>query len=90
MKHIDELALANRRVMARTRCAVKITRKYFLASLRIVPSKPGTSNRRIVHRPGWCSRAKNASRSSKRVAILTVCKQDELEKALPYTSEITV
>ena len=47
-----------------TRCAVKITRKYFVESLRIVPSKPGIPNCR-VRRPARYSMTKNASRSSK-------------------------
>ena len=52
--------------MARTKCAVKMTKKYFVASRRIVPSKPGTPNCRIIHRPGRCSITKNASKSSEK------------------------
>ena len=66
-KHIIKLTLASRRVMTKTKCAVKITRKYFVASLRIVPSRPGIPNRRVVHRAARWSIIKNASKSSKNV-----------------------
>ena len=65
-KYIAELTLANRMVMARVKCAVNITRKYFVASFRIVPSKPGTPNRRIVHQSDRRSIAKNANKSSEK------------------------
>jgi len=58
--------------MVRIRCAVKITRKYFVASFRIVPSKPGTPNRRTVHQPDKRSIAKKANKSSdKRLSVTT-------------------
>ena len=62
-KHIAKLTPANGRVMARTKCVVKITRKYFVASLRITPNKPGTANCRIGHRQ-LAARAKLISDSS--------------------------
>lgn len=49
--------------MTRTKCAVKITRKYFVASLTIVSSKPGRPNHRAVDRLAKYSIIKNASRS---------------------------
>ena len=52
--------------MTRTKCAVKITRKYIVASLRIVPTKPGMLNRRLFHQSAACSITNNASKSSKK------------------------
>ena len=54
-----------------TRCAVKITRKYFVESLRIVPSKPIIPNC-LVHRPARYSMTENASKSSKSGVGVTI------------------
>ena len=50
--------------MRRTRCAVKITKKYFVASLRIVPSNPGILNCWITRQRARRSIIRNASNSS--------------------------
>jgi hypothetical protein len=62
---VAELTLANRSVMTRAKCAVKITRKYFVASFAIVSRRVGMPNCRIVERPAKYSIIKNARKSFK-------------------------
>jgi len=68
--------------MARTKCAVKMTKKYIVASLRIVPSKPGApGSRRIPHRAGRRSITKNTDKSSKKGIGVTVWRRGKFEKS---------
>ena len=89
-KYAIRLTLAVRRVTARTKCAMKIIRKYFVASLRIVPSRPGTPNCWSVHLLARCSITKKATRSYKNGTRITTLKRDRFQNTLPYAIEITV
>ena len=72
--------------MTRTKCAVKITRKYIVASLTTTPNKPGIPSRRIADRPARYSIIKNASKSSG--VGEAAWEQGKFANILPYASEI--
>lgn len=78
-----KLTLANRSVIARTKCAVKITRKYFVASLAIVSRRVGMPNRRIVERSARYIMIKNANKSFKGCVSLIVRNQRKFRNVLP-------
>ena len=62
---------------------MKITRKYFVASLAIVSRRVGMPNRRIVERSARYIMIKNANKSSKDWVGLTVRDQRKFRNVLP-------